>query len=498
VKDELQKLIRHAAVYGFGRIIGRAGSFFLIPVYTHYFSASDYGAMEILSLAAMVAGILLALGLPTSLMRFYYANDDPQERGRTVSTVLLFSIALGGSIAGLVILNASTISRMLLGSEGQAVLVRLVAVTFFFSYFSDLAWVYLRAKQRSGLYVFLTQASLIGAIILNLYFVAVRKIGVVGAFWGNAIATATVGMVLLFLTLREVGLRFSPSRLGTMLRFGAPLTLIWVAAFALNYSDRFFLQRFTGLAEVGVYALAYKFGYVLSLMVIQPFQLIWEPQSYEIAKRDNAKEIFPRLFVLYSIALTTVAFLVALLIREVFEVFVNARFQFGARMVPLIVYAYVVQGMGLFFEAGLLIRNKSRTIAAIGVVSTVFCLACNAVLIFALGAWGACLSTLISFGVLSAATYFYSQRCYPFHCDFRGIGKVIALSVLVLFAAWMLPVESLAPRVLCKLVLAAVFLFGVFKLRVLQPEEASALKELVQAGCRKIGWSSLGVAVPRN
>jgi len=57
VKDELQKLIRHAAVYGFGRIVGRAGSFFLIPVYTHYFSASDYGAMEILSLAAMVAGI---------------------------------------------------------------------------------------------------------------------------------------------------------------------------------------------------------------------------------------------------------------------------------------------------------------------------------------------------------------------------------------------------------------------------------------------------------
>ena len=498
MKDELLKLIRHAAVYGFGRIVGKTASFLLIPVYTHYFSTSDYGVMEILNLTAMVAGILLALGLPTSLMRFYYSSSDPQEQNRAVSTALLFSLALAGGIGAIVILDASSISRALFGTDSRAALIRLVAVTFFFSYFSDLAWVYLRAKKRSGLYVFLTQASLIGAIVLNLYLVAVKKIGVTGAFWGNAIATGTVGIVLLWLTLREVGFGFSASRLGSMLRFGAPLTMIWFAAFALNYSDRFFLQRFASLAEVGVYALAYQFGYVLSMMVIQPFQLIWEPQSYEFAQRDNAKEFFPRLFVLYSIALITAAFLIALLIREVFELLVDAKFRAGYHLVPLIVYAYVIQGMGLFFEAGLLIQKKSRTIAGIGLVSTIFCLILNTTLIYAFGAWGAALSTLASFGLLSAATYFYSQRWYPLHCDLKGVAKVIVLSVLVLLVAWILPIESLPWRVVCKLALASVFLLGVFKLGVILPEEAGVLSELVQAGRRKLGGVSLGVEAPRN
>lgn len=498
MKDELQKLIKHAAVYGFGRIVGRAASFLLIPIYTHYFSTSDYGVMEILGLVAMLGGILLALGLPSALMRFYFSSNDPQEQRQAVSTALLFSLVLGGTIAGLIVMNAGLVSRLLLGTEARAVLVRLVAVTFFFSYFSDLAWSYLRAKKRSGLYVFLTQSSLIGAIVLNLYFVAVKKIGVEGAFWGNTIATGTVGVVLLVLTLWEVGVQFSVLRLKSMLRFGAPLTMIWLAAFVLNYSDRFFLQRFAGLAEVGVYSLAYKFGYVLSLMVIQPFQLIWEPQSYEIGKRDNAKEIFPRLFVVYSIGLITAAFFMALLIREVFDLMVDAKFRMGYRMVPFILYSYAIQGMGLFFEAGLLIQKKSRTIAAIGLFSMSSCLILNSALIYAFGAWGACLSTLVSFMLLSAATYYYSQRWYPFSCDWKGIAKVMALSVLVLLVAFSLPIESVALRTACKLALAAALAFGIFKLGVLKPEEAKALRELVQIRRRKTRWANLGTAAPRN
>lgn len=498
MQNELGKLIRHAAVYGVGRILGRAASFLLIPVYTHFFSTQDYGAMEILTLISMIAGIVLAFGLPSSLMRFYYSCRDPKEQNQAIATAMLFSVGVGATIGGLVLIWARPICQFLLGSEQQALLVRLMAVTFFFSYFSDVAWVYLRAQQRSTLYVFLTQASLLGAIVMNLYLVAIQKMGVVGAFWGNAIATGSVGIVLLGLVFREVGVDFSVSHLGVMLRFGAPLVMTWLAAFVLNYSDRFFLQRFTDLANVGMYALAYKFGYVLSLLVVQPFNLMWEPQSYEVAGHENARNIFSRVFVLLSVTLISIAFLMSLFIREIFDLVVGASFYSGYHMVPLIAYAYVIQGIGLFFEAGLLIQKKSRIIAGIGLFCMLICVMLNSVLIFAWGAWGACIATLLSFAAFALITYSYSQKCYPFPCDLKGVAKTAVVSLAVLGAAWVFPGGSLAVRVPLKLAMAVIFFVSVLKLNVLQREEVASLRAIAVRMGHRLGLVRVNDGIPEG
>lgn len=76
MNEQLAKLFRNAAVYGFGRILGKVISFLLIPFYTHYFSAGEYGVMEILNLTAMIATVLLAPGLSTAVMRFYYDTEE--------------------------------------------------------------------------------------------------------------------------------------------------------------------------------------------------------------------------------------------------------------------------------------------------------------------------------------------------------------------------------------------------------------------------------------
>jgi O-antigen/teichoic acid export membrane protein len=496
VQDQLIKIVKHAAVYGVGRVLGRAASFLLIPVYTHYLSTPDYGEMEILNLVSMIAAMLLAFGLPTAVMRFYYATDDSKEKKQTVATGMLFSLAVGGSVAALTMIYAAAVSNVLLGTPAQVQLVRLMAVTFFFAYTSDIAWVYLRAKQKSSLYVVLTQASFLGAMILNIYFVASRKMGVAGTFWGSAIASGTVGIILIVLTLSEVKFHFSSMKLTAMLRFGTPLIAIWVAAFVLNYSDRFFLQRFADLAAVGVYALAYKFGYILSLLVVQPFQLMWEPESYEIAKREEARRIFPRIFVLYTIVLIFIALSISLFIREVFDVLVDARYYSAYKMVPLITYAYVIQGAGLFFEAGLLIEKKSRAIATVGLLSTLACVMLNFLLISRWNAWGACLATMFSFVILSLLTYSFSHRHYPLDCDFLGVTKVAAWSLLLLGTGWWLPIDSFALRVVIKMVLLAIFLVGTLKFGVLNREETTSLKGVISAGLHKVGWGKAQASVP--
>ena len=484
MNEQLTKLIRNAALYGFGRILGKVISFLLIPFYTHYFSAGEYGVMEILNLAAMVAAVLLAPGLSTAVMRFYYDTDDQKEKKLVISTGLISTLIIGGVAALAAILFPAASSQLLLGSSKYGTLVQLVVGGFFFTFTADIGWVYLRGKQRSGLYTFLTQAFLISSVSLNVYFVAVRKLGVAGSFWANIAAGSIVWAILIFMTLREVGLHFSPDKFYRLLKFGAPLFTVWLAAFVLNYSDRFFLQRFHGIDAVGVYAVGYKFAYVLSLLVIQPFQLMWEPQAYEISKRDDATDLFSRIFVLYSVALIAVTFFLSIYIREVFEVMVGPKFVSAYQFVPMLAFAYVLQGMGLFFEAGLLIRKKNLTLSMVGIASIIACMSLNFGLIRVWGAWGAVWATFLSFAFLAVASCWTSVRVYPFHCSPAVLVKVMAWSVALLSAAYLLPAESWAVRVAVKAALTVVFIVVLVRARLLPAGLFSTMRAEIAGSMR--------------
>jgi O-antigen/teichoic acid export membrane protein len=467
MNEQLAKLFRNAAVYGFGRILGKVISFLLIPFYTFYFSTAEYGVMEILNLAAMIAAVVLAPGLSTAVMRFFYDTEDEHERQTVISTGLITTLVVGGAVTAMAFLFTQWISQALLGSGQYRVLIQLLAVGFFFTFSADIGWVYLRGRQRSTLYTFLIQAFLVTSVLLNLVFVAVLKLGLAGCFWANAAAGGVIWAILLFLTFGDVGFRFSGRKLFSLLKFGAPLFTVWMAAFVLNYSDRFFLQRFWGIDAVGIYAVGYKFAYILSLLAIQPFQLMWEPQSYEISKRDDAAGLFSRIFLLYAAGLISVAFLLSMGIREVFEVMVGARFTTGYVFVPLLAFAYAIQGMGLFFEAGLLIRKKNVTLSIIGIVSTAVCLILNLFLIRSFATWGAVWATFLSFAFLSAASYWFSSRAYAFHCNISTILKLAAWSAGLLLAGALAPVQSLGLRIAFKLALLLVYLVVLWRQRLL-------------------------------
>lgn len=476
MNEQLTKLFRNAAIYGFGRILGKVISFLLIPFYTHYFSAAEYGVMEVLNLTTMIAAVVLAPGLSTAVMRFYYDSDDPDEQNAAVSTGLIFTLVVGGLVSLLTILSPDAPAKILLGSIRYRTLVQLAACGLFFTFSSDIGWVYLRGKQRSGLYTVLMQTFLIGSVALNVYFVAVRKMGVAGSFWANIAVGAVVWLVLVCLTVREVGLRLNAAKALKLLKFGAPLFTVWAAAFVLNFSDRFFLQRFYGIEAVGVYAVGYKFAYIISLLVVQPFQLMWEPQSYELSRRDDAKSAFSHIFVLYSAALIAVASILTLLIREIFEVMVDPKFQTAYRFVPLIAFAYVIQGMGLYFEAGLLIRKKNLTLSAIGLAATVVCLALNFGLIRAWAAWGAAWATFFSFVFLSLASFWFSLRAYGFDIGTTRILRALGAGAALILAGALLHTRSLPTRIAAKSLLILAFLFTLSRIGVTPAGLAGTLR----------------------
>jgi O-antigen/teichoic acid export membrane protein len=81
-----------------------------------------------------------------------------------------------------------------------------------------------------------------------------------------------------------------------MLKYGIPLAWSTFGMFVVNFADRFFLQRLTTMNELGLYSLAYRFGFLPSIIVMVPFMLVWAPKRFDLVKEPNAKTIYSTIF----------------------------------------------------------------------------------------------------------------------------------------------------------------------------------------------------------
>ncbi len=468
-------------------MIGKLVAFLLIPLFTYYLSRTDFGTMEVLNQANTLIGMALGLGVANAVVRYYYAATDDHDRRAIVGTGMVFGLVMGGLILVAAWFATGPIGHLLLGgSSSSTLLIRLAAVTLLFTFCADIGWTYLQTTQRSVLYVTLSQGFLLLSVALNIYFVVFRKAGVLGVFWSSALASATITLILLTITIRDVGVHFSTKALLQLLRFGVPLTPAWIAAFVMNFSDRFFLERFHGLSEVGIYAVGYKFGFIVSLLLVQPFIMIWEPKSYEIVDKPNARQIFSRMFTVYSTLLILVGLCISVPIREVFDVMVDRKFMGAYLLVPIVAFAYVAQGLGRFSEAAFLVTKKTHILGIIGTVSAGFCLLANLVLIRRYGIWGGAISTLVTFLAFAVISYRWGQKYYHVEHDLRTFTKVCIAAGIVLALSFMVPVTWTLPlRIVLKGLLLLLFVGILPTLGVLSREETRSLRESLKALFRR-------------
>ena len=69
---QIQRLGKHAVIYGLGGLIQRIVAVLLLPLYTRYLTPEDYGSIEVLVALSAVVFALLRAGIQSSFFRFYF------------------------------------------------------------------------------------------------------------------------------------------------------------------------------------------------------------------------------------------------------------------------------------------------------------------------------------------------------------------------------------------------------------------------------------------
>ena len=478
-----------SGVYAVATFAGRFASFILLPLYTRYLTPTDYGVLELLELTLYVFGTLVGMRLGDALIyRWSIAVNDPDRQTTALSTAYWGAFLLAGASFATGWFLSPWLSILVFGSAQYTQPFRLMFSSFAASLPMEIALSYARVSDRASHYMAFSVARLVLTASLNVFFLVSLHLRFEAMLWSGLIASAALslatGPYLLQFGRRLTSFQFSELR--QILGYGVPLGIGGMGFLVMHYGDRFFLRQYATLADIGIYALAYKIGMLITTLQT-PFDVYWRAQMFQIVKRPDGDRVYVRVCTYLTVVL--MAFVVFLMVfsQPILRIMAGPAFGAAAKYVPWVALVYVIRTVGGHFRGAFLLEGKTQQDAAVVWLAALVCLACYALLIPRYLLWGAVAATGIAFTTMFAAGLWQAQRVRPFDFEYRRMLLPLLAAVPVAILHFWLPPQGMLLQIFtgcCLMIIYVVLLLATGFLNPGEKQQAVRTAGLVDAWIR--------------
>ena len=476
--SEIKKFLKHSFIYGTGALLSKIVGFLMIPLYTRYLTTSDYGVLELLDLTSTIVSIFISMRIGSAVIRFYYDSADELEQKKVVSTAYMATFASALLVVLFSQICSIRLSCLIFDTDVYDKYFKLVFMATALSLISSVPEAYLMARKQSIFYTIISLMTLSSYLILNIYFIVFLKMGILGILYSSVITKIFNSSVLSFYCITKNSLFFSFTKFKSMLKFSLPLIPANVGTFILNYADRFILQKVATTAEVGIYALGYKFGYMLPVLVMGPINMIWVPQMFELASKSDKKTI-EKMFTYIMLILIFCGLGLILLTKDAIRIMATPPFYPAYKVVSFVVLGYIFRGMASFFWDGIMIAKKTIYIGISVFVSALSNILLNIFLIPQFRAMGAAYSTAISFFIMFVLIFYFCQRVYSIKCEWGRISKIAVVSLFIFFLNQWIVLHPVLLSLLFKTFLLTSFPFLLYLINFYTNDELSRIQTFI-------------------
>jgi len=495
MRKELAALSKDTLIYGGSTVIVRFLNFLLVPFYVNVLATTaEYGVAG--SVYAWIAflNVIYPLGLEGAFFR--YASRGEQEAVDTVKERTLFSssfnlLAAFGVLLSLAIFFLAPLIAPPIFHDPKMditpslpIFIRIIeysSVIMLFDSLAVLPFAALRLERKAKIFGMIKIANVVTMLALNFIFILGLHTGVEGIFLANMIASAVTFLILLPTFIKKWTLKLDRAAIRIMLPFGLTNVPAYLGAMMVQVIDRPIVQMYLGLAAVGVYQANYRMGFIM-MVFVSLFEYAWRPFFMRQHKTDDtqARILFSHIFT-YFMLISLVAFLLlAFFLPYILTTpimgrqLLPPRYMYGMSIIPVVLFAYIFQGMYTNFIAGIYIKEKNRSLPLITGLGAATNIIVNLFLIPSMGIMGAAIATLAAYIVMAMAIYRVAQKAYPIAYDWSRVIKLfliigVAYGVERIFVVGNIAAAGAALffiRLLLTLgVCAALMLFGFFSER---------------------------------
>jgi O-antigen/teichoic acid export membrane protein len=426
MKKELTKIIKHSFIYGLGRVATQLIAFLLIPVYTTHLTTEDYGILQICNVFAAILGIIITLGMSSSLFKVYFLVEE-KEKGKVLGTTFIIFFISSISVLLPLFIFGNFLSKYIIGDFSRnGYLFKILLIAVFFDGLINLQFAVLRAREQSIKFSIITIIRMVVSASMNILFVAVLKRNFIGLREAALISSYVCFIIMFPIIVTNIKLKFSKEYAKEVLNIGIPLAFAGLAAWVLNLTDRymikFLLPKEEALSQLGIYSLGDRFAMIIKFILVLPFMMAWGPLMYSYQNNPDVKKIFVKVLHSFSFIAGILFFFIALFSQEILKLMVRQEtFIEAYKVVPILTFSKMQLGIFMIFTVGVTLTNKTKYIAFANYIAAGLNILLNYFLIPLIGTYGAAIASLISYLTSVGVLYYFAQKQYYVEWNFNKI-----------------------------------------------------------------------------
>lgn len=454
----------------------------LIPLLTKTLGAEGYGIWSQVMITLQLLSPLIVMNLPTAMMRFLAAKKDKKEiGGEFYSTVLI--IGLISLLPGLfMILFADEVSNFLFGSLEYRNIVFILAILLSLWALDGTLLTYhltfRKIKKYSVFIIFQTICEI--AFVGYAVIVGYDAFGVIAALLGSR---ALLFVILALDIASTIGIHVpSFKHFPAYFTFALPLLPAQFSGWVIASSDRYMINYFLGLSEVGIYSAAYGIAGIVGIYTAGLGSILL-PTLSKIYDENNMEVVEKYLSYL-------VKYYLLIGIPSVFGIFVLSRpllhmvttesfLDSGTAVIPVVALSLLIYGGCTITNQPIALAKKTALIPKIWGLSSVINFVLNLLLIPISGILGAALATLLAYAFGTVLVTYYSLKLIPFEIKIDSIIKSIFASLMMTVV--IIRIECISIEDVFLLIAVGALIYGIvlFSIKTFEKNEINDFKRML-------------------
>jgi len=364
--------------------------FLLIPLYTNFLSAEEYGTFDLYLTSVTLLVPLLTENISEAVVRF---TLDQKTNNAEIFTIAMKKV-----------FSAVAVITVLVGINHVFVIIPMFtsySVYFILLFSTTLLYTLLSQFARGlGKFAIISVGGVINAItmlLFNILFLVYFKQGLSGYFEAYILSYLLPSIFFAFkLRIWEYiswG-KFNNRADDDMKSYGKPLIADSISWWIINASDRYIVTWLCGVAINGIYSVAYKIPSVLNVFQ-DIFNKAWVVSA--ITNVDNEAGFYSQTYNMYNMSMSIMCSIMILLNQVIANILFANDFYAAWQYAPFLMISTIIGGVSSMIGGIFLAYRETKIMAQTSMYCAILNIFLNFVLVYFYGALGAAISTVASY-----------------------------------------------------------------------------------------------------
>ncbi|MEK4994788.1 lipopolysaccharide biosynthesis protein [Paenibacillus sp. FSL H7-0918] len=426
--NKYKKLIGNSAIFAVGNLGSKLILIFLVPLYTYYLTAVEYGTIDIITTTSSLLLPIISLSIFDAVLRFVMDKKYPND---VVFTNALI-ITILGSIIALLFYPIFMYFNVLSGLLGYMYTILIIQA------FQTLLTQFIRAIGKIKVYALNGIIMTLVTAVFNIIFLVKYNMGINGYFLSIIIANLISILYLTLYTKILSYIRFDKINKKItvkMLVYCIPLIPNAFMWWTINASNRYFILFFVGASANGLFAVANKIPSLLSILNTVFFQA-WQLSAIEEYNDEGKSNFYSKTFSYFSMILFLGTSGILLVLKFITSTLVSNEFYQSWQFVPFLLIGIIFSSFSGFLGTNYIAAKQTGGVFRTSVIGGVVNVIANIIFIPLVGTNGAGISTMISFFVVWVLRYYDTKKYINMKLNVRIITLnllLISIQIFILF-----------------------------------------------------------------